>query len=65
MFVWRKKSGIDIFTGVLFVNEPNNPTDWTECGQPNCYKLQDKYDIDGPRSYLSMEEFMEEMQQYD
>ena len=61
--LWRQKNGIDVFTGVFVVYEPDTDTAWTRMGRPNAYKLKDSDDIDGERVLMTVGEFLDEMKQ--
>lgn len=53
-----------MFTGIIAIQD-KILTEWTWMGEPNYYLLVDKDDIFGPRALLSVNEWLDEMSQYD
>ncbi len=64
MMLWRKKDGVDTFTGFVQVyGEPVHPMFGSL--KYNIYRLEDPEDIDGKKWLVTPQDFMREMQNYD
>ena len=64
--IWRKKNGVDIFTGIVQVmEEGGTKTCWSLLSLPNFYKLDNPKDVNGSKQLLSFAAFKAEMAVYD